>query len=464
MTDDEEDTLCTVTGEGRQRSLRVPSVVATVTRAGAHPVEARLDLHPLVVGTAPDCGLVVFDPQVSRRHCELSLTRHGIVLRDLGSKNGTRLGDVSIKEGTLPAGVTVTIGESELVLRAAGVPTLRPMSAEGRFGDAVGSSFPMRALFAALERVAPTDQTLLLRGESGTGKEVLARAIHAGSARRDGPFVVFDCGAVTPTLVESELFGHARGAFTGALAAQAGLLEQADGGTLFIDEIGELPIDLQPKLLRALEARQTRRVGATEWKPFDARIVAATHRDLRAGIAAGSFREDLYYRIAVVEVWVPALRDRKDDIPVLIERFLAARTPRRTLADLPAHAMSMLASHDWPGNVRELRNVVERLMLFPELAGQALGPLSRALVPAAPAASLEAQREALEQELERSMVPLLDLPFQMVRDGLMERIERKYLEMKLCQHDGNVTSASEDMGVSRNLVYRLLDRYGIPPR
>ncbi len=248
----------------------------------------------------------------------------------------------------------------------------------------------MRALFARLERTAATQETILLLGESGTGKELLARGIHDQSSRKDGPFVVFDCSAVAPTLLEAELFGFVKGSFTGAHASRAGLLEQANGGTLFIDEIGELPLELQPKLLRALEARQTRRIGGAGHVQFDARIVAATHRDLAAKIASREFREDLYYRLAVVEVLVPPLRERKVDIPLLVERFLAAHVPPHSLDDLPPNALSMLESHHWPGNVRELRNAAARLVLFPnnveEAFSRAGAPRSRraASLPPAP--------------------------------------------------------------------------------
>ena len=333
------------------------------------------------------------------------------------------------------------------------------MSPAGSFGGAIGSSYLMRALFARIERAAATAQTILLLGESGTGKEVLARAIHDESPRRAGPFVVLDCGAITANLMESEVFGYARGAFTGAAGARAGLLEEANGGTLFIDEIGELPLDLQPKLLRALEARQVRRLGSSEWRPFDARIVAATHRDLRARVAEGTFRQDLYYRIAVVEAHVPALRERKEDIPLLVERFLAAHDPPRALADLPPHALSLLAAHDFPGNVRELRNLVTRLVLFSELGldlpgGEAARPVERAAVgsPAAPGGEPE------------RMGKLLELPLPAAREMVMEQFERGYVSAKLGQHGGNISRAADAMGVSRQLVHRLLDRYGMRAR
>jgi transcriptional regulator with PAS, ATPase and Fis domain len=450
MGDRQDDERFTLTSMDLDGSLSVPSILVSVVPPGGPPVEARLELRPLVIGTSAECDLVVVDPRISRQHCELRLTAQGIVLRDLGSKNGTLVGKVAIKEALLPPSVQVTIGGSELTIRAMGAPSLLPMAPKGSFGEAIGQSFAMRALFAKLERAATTAQTILLLGESGTGKEVLARAIHDQSPRKNGPFVVFDCAATTPTLVESELFGHVRGAFTGAAAAHGGLLEEASGGTLFIDEIGELPLDLQPKLLRALEAKQVRRVGATEFRPFDARIVAATHRNLRARIAGGSFREDLYYRLAVVEVQVPALRERKEDIPALVARFLATHDPKVSLADLPPHAQALLAAHDWPGNVRELRNVVARLVLFPDLLEELIAPIMKEPGPAAAAPPVETDR----------LGRLADLQLHEARELVLEQFERSYLSAKLLKHQGNISRVADAMGVSRSLVYRLIERYG----
>ena len=465
-----EEPGCTLS-DVTNNAVLLPALRVRVTAPDGTLLEATLGMETLVVGTSPECDLVVPDPRVSRRHCELRLTRKGVVLRDLGSKNGTLVGDLAVTEALLPLGAVVTLAGSRLSTHLVGAPSVVPLSPSTRFGEALGESLPMRALFAALERAAISSETVLLLGESGTGKEVLARAIHASSPRKDGPFVVFDCSAVAPSLIEAELFGHARGAFTGAVAAHAGLIEQADRGTLFIDELGELPLDLQPKLLRALEARQVRRVGATEWRPFDARIVAATHRDLRARVTEGSFREDLYYRLAVVEVNIPPLRERKDDIPGLVERFLAAQTPKRTLADLPPHAMALLLAHDWPGNVRELRNVVARLCLFPDFAVSALDkarkpPAAPAASPAAPepapAAPAPATNDAPAGEADDGdLGALLGLPLLSAREMVLERFERRYLATKLREHGGNISRTAEAIGVSRQFLHKLVDRYGL---
>ncbi len=338
----------------------------------------------------------------------------------------------------------MTIGGSRLSLRERGAPSTVELSPAARLGDAIGRSVAMRALFATLARAAATDETILLHGESGTGKEILARAIHDASPRRGGPFVVFDCAASSPGLLEAELFGHVRGAFTGALRDRAGLFEQAGGGTLFIDELGELPVELQPKLLRAIESRRVRRVGANDWRDVDVRLVAATNRELRARVAERAFREDLYYRLAVIEARIPSLRDRKEDIPLLVERFLAAQSPPRRIGDLPPHALELLGAHSWPGNVRELRNVVARLSIFPDLGREVItAPQGRG------------------GGGDDDIGPLLRLPLRDAREAVVERFERRYVAAKLAEASGGVVRAAEAMGVSRQLLHRLMTRYGL---
>ncbi len=433
-----EDTRTVV----RSDSIELPGIRVTVTPPKGRSFDVPLGVHPLVVGQSAECDLVLVDDAVSRQHCRLSLTPRGLLVEDLGSKNGTFVGNVRILAALVEPDTKIIAGGSRLVPGRAGAAASVPRSRGVRFGEAVGCGVTMRALFAQLERAARTEETVLLLGESGTGKEVLARALHTESPRRSGPFVVLDCTALAPTLLEAELFGHTRGAFTGASESRVGLLEQAHGGTLFIDEVGELPLDLQPKLLRAIEARQYRPVGGADWRSFDARVVAATHRDLRVRVANGAFREDLYYRFAVFEMRVPALRDRREDIPLLVERFLASMSPPRTPADLPPGAVDVLSSHHWPGNVRELRNIVARIVVFPEHLERAVGAATQA-------------------SGRPDMARLLRLPLREARDLVVDEFERSYLTARLAEHAGSVAKAAESIGVSRQFAYRLLEKYGL---
>jgi len=309
----------------------------------------------------------------------------------------------------------------------------QPAILPDRFGDAIGRSPEMRRLFALLTRVAPTESTILLTGESGTGKEVLAEGIHRRSRRAGGPFVVFDCGAVVPGLIESELFGHEAGAFTNAVRGRAGLFADASGGTLLLDEIGELPLALQPKLLRAIAKGEVRRVGASAATHVDVRVIAATHRNLEHAIAAGRFRADLYFRLAVVVVHVPPLRLRPEDIPALAHHFIAHMASEdKARAALTPAVVSALIAHDWPGNVRELRNAVERLLVVGDLASA----LTRD-VPSEPENYYAAKRSAIE------------------------RFERAFVRVSLDASGGVVTRAAKRAGISRQMFHRLMSRHGI---
>jgi DNA-binding NtrC family response regulator len=396
----------------------------------------------LKVGTAEDNQLVLTDDSVSRVHCELEPVAGGMRVRDMGSTNGVFANGVRLYDAVLPFDARLRLGDTELALSALAETVEREQTTRDRFGDLLGASPRMRELFADLERIAATDVTLLIEGETGTGKDVVAESVHRASARSAGPFVVFDCGAVSPTLVESELFGHERGAFTGAMQAHAGMFEQADGGTLFLDEIGDLPKELQPKLLRALEKRQIRRVGGATVVTFDARVIAATNRQLRAEVARDRFRKDLYFRLAAAHVSVPALRERMEDLPLLVEHFLSLERPPRSAGDLPHEVWDLLRAHRWPGNVRELRNAVQRFLVTPDRAMRDLAGMGSAAVAGAASPATEL------------------LPLRIARRDVNDAFERDYLALALRVAGGNVTRAAALAEVSRQNLQKLLKKHG----
>jgi transcriptional regulator with GAF, ATPase, and Fis domain len=393
------------------------------------------------VGSARGCDLVLADQTVSRHHVTLKVDGDGIRVLDGGSRNGTRLDGVRVIDAYARPDSRIEVGSTTLRLRLLDDMVELPISTRDRIGGLLGASVAMRQVFAVIEKVAPTDTTVLIEGESGTGKELVAEALHEEGARSSGPFIVFDCSAVSANLIESELFGHVRGAFTGATTDRAGAFEAADTGTLFLDEIGELPLDLQPKLLRALERREVRRVGSNDPVRVDVRIVAATNRSLAAEVEHGRFREDLYYRLAVIHLALPPLRERPDDIPVLVQHF--ARELGGADAALPDRTVRGFAAQSWPGNVRELRNAVAR------------------------AVSLGAPRDLrATNELPAIDGPSpneidLSVPLRVGRDRVSEAFERAYLERALEHTGGNVTRAAELAGVNRKFIQRAMKKYGL---
>jgi DNA-binding NtrC family response regulator len=399
----------------------------------------------LRIGKAPDNDLVLSDDTVSRHHCELTRTADGIHVRDLGSTNGTKVGGARISEAVVQPGAVLKVGEVELALRPA-VRNVEVLPSDKTwFGAAIGQSLAMRTIFGVLERIAKTDATVLLEGETGTGKDVLARAIWTESDRPQGPFVVVDCGAVSYSLLESELFGHERGAFTGAVAARQGAFELAEGGTVFLDEIGELPLDVQPKLLRVLETREFRRVGGNKTLKTDVRVIAATKRNLLREVHAGKFREDLYFRLAVVPVTVPSLRARREDIPGLVRHILKASGDNLTMSD---ESMQGLLSHDWPGNVRELRNVLERAIYLARATGQ--GELSLVSLPMGAAGGTG---EAFQFDAAKS--------YRETRAKYDAEFERRYVKWLLGRHGGNVSAAARDAKMDRKHLHDMAKKHGL---
>jgi DNA-binding NtrC family response regulator len=398
----------------------------------------------LRIGKAPDNDLVLADDTVSRQHCELTRTDAGIKVRDLGSTNGTKVQGARISEAIVQPGTVLKVGEVELSLRPA-VRNVEVLPSDKTwFGAAIGQSLAMRTIFGVLERIAKTEATVLLEGETGTGKDVLARALWTESARAQGPFVVVDCGAVSYSLLESELFGHERGAFTGAIAARQGAFELADGGTVFLDEIGELPLDVQPKLLRVLETREFRRVGGNKTLKTDVRVVAATKRNLMREVQGGKFREDLYFRLAVVPITVPSLRARREDIPMLVEHILRASGGGLTVPD---DTMQGLIAHDWPGNVRELRNVLDRAIYMARATGQT--ELSIVSLPMTGTGS----GDVFHFEPGRS--------YRETRGKYETEFEKRYVKWLLARHGGNVSAAAREAKMDRKHLHDMAKKHGL---
>ncbi len=407
-----------------------------------------IELPPIgvVIGTERSCDVVLTDSFVSRRHCSIAPSAGGFAITDLGSKNGTVIDGVAVGKVVAPPGCALRIGKTLVQLMPADEVLDIPPSENDRFGGLLGGSQTMRQVFAVLERASKSAAPVLFLGESGTGKELMARGVHDASPRKDGPFVVFDCGAATETLIESDLFGHTKGAFTGATSERQGAFAAAHGGTLFLDEIGDLPVALQPKLLRMLEAGEVIALGGRRSERYDVRIVAATHRDVFAEVARGGFRGDLYYRLAVVEVHVPPLRQRPGDLASLITMFLE-RAGRADLASqVGGAALERLQRYHWPGNVRELRNVITRAVA---LAGpdDDFHSLPFVLRPTAAAPEAAAARA--------------DRPFHEAKDEIVAKFEREYLADLVQKAGGNLSQAARIAGLERKFLYKLLERAGL---
>lgn len=404
------------------------------------------------LGTSPDCEIELNDATTSRLHARIEADAFGHRLVDEGSKNGTFVDGMRVRDVYLKPGCTVRIGGNSLRYQPGTEQVEIAMARGNRFGKMIGTSPAMREIFAILDRVAPTNLTVLVEGESGTGKELIADALHTHSDRADKPLVVFDCSAVAPNLIESELFGHIKGAFTGATANRAGAFERAHGGTLFLDEIGELPIDLQPKLLRALEQREVRPVGGDRATRVDVRIVAATNRNLQREVDAGNFRQDLYYRLAVMRLVLPPLRRRVEDIPLLVQHVLGEVTPAGNAPVQVAYeTIVKLQNHRWPGNVRELRNFVERAAML--ATGDRLE--TRYLVP--PSFG-DTQTKAPQAAPDLVMGVDEDLPFKDAKARLIDAFERAYWNRLLEKTKGNVSAAARIAGIHRKSAEYLLKK------
>ncbi|HEX3759832.1 MAG TPA: sigma 54-interacting transcriptional regulator [Kofleriaceae bacterium] len=451
-----------------------------------HPgQEWTFDREEIRIGSMEDNDVVLGDDTVSRYHCRITQEDNGYVLIDQRSTNGTFINKVRIREAFLKPGSIVSVGQSQLRFTAREEEVEIVPSPSDRCAGLIGGNPRMREIYSIIEKIAPTATTVVIDGETGTGKEVVAQAIHSLSPRSRNDLVVFDCGAVPPNLIESELFGHEKGSFTGAVMTRQGLFEQADGGTLFLDELGELPLDLQPKLLRALEQREVRRVGSAKAAKVDVRIIAATNRNLEDEVRAGRFRQDLFYRLSVVRLHLPALHDRMDDIPLLVQHFLEIgafnRKPNApAVRGVSREALLALQAYPWPGNVRELVNVVERAVSFcdndliqlsdlPDYIRSAKPPPPREIVP----------RRAATSPMSRDSAPLVSMnpnapapapPEELLAEGVtfkdakerwVASFERDYILQLLRRNNGNISHAARAADIDRKYFRKLMKKYDI---
>jgi DNA-binding NtrC family response regulator len=420
---------------------RHPTYHVAVIAGPAAGVQHRFDGREMRIGKDPTNHLCVPDQTVSRFHCMIERRPRGLLLRDLASTNGTLLGGRWIECAYLAPGDPIKIGCT--TLRIVPVEASRatpPVEASART-RIPGSSPAITRLLASLPRVALSPTTVLIEGETGTGKGLLAELLHKEGHAPDGPFVVVDCGSIPPTLIESELFGHERGAFTGATERRIGAFEAAHGGTLFLDEIGELPLGMQPKLLRALEERTVKRVGSTKPTRVEVRVIAATNRDLREAVARGQFRPDLYYRLEAIRLMMPPLRERREDIPALIEQFAQRTQPGINPGALEELKRMLGARRDWPGNVRELRNAVEKTLVLGDL-----GSDETASAPLPPTPDAGGGFDG-------------SVSFRSAKEEAVALWEHAYLAQLLRHANGNLSQAARLAHMDRSHLRDLLRRY-----
>lgn len=410
--------------------------------------EFLIDKDTFTIGSGPHNDLTIEDSTISRRHCEIRIGPDGSRIHDLGSTNGTYTGGVKISEAFLSPGSEFRLGKTRIVFCPMQEAMDYRLSEKDSFGNLLGTSVPMRRVFHLAETYAPTDATILIEGETGTGKEVLAEALHKNSKRRHQPFIVIDCASLARELVESELFGHSKGAFTGATADRTGAFEYASGGTIFLDEIGDLSPELQPKLLRVLEKREIRRVGSNQVRKIDVRIISATNRRLQNEVNTGNFREDLYYRLSVVHIEIPPLRLHKQDLPLLTKKFMQefmGPNAEEKVTEFE-RTMKLFNAYGWPGNVRELRNLVE-VASYADRQPVDMGAFL------ALGHKLPGSGDKMQIDTHR--------PFKEVKNELIASFEKDYIRDILERHNGVVSRAAETAGIERAYLQRLIKKYGM---
>ncbi|QED26253.1 FHA domain-containing protein [Microvenator marinus] len=450
--------------DGRPKTLHLRKARLLIHPGLPKQRELVFDQNVISIGTVADNDVVIEDETVSRHHCRIVQEDDDYVLVDPGSTNGTFINGVRIREAFLAPGLILTVGSTQIQFSPMDEHVEVVPSESEKFGSIVGRSVAMREIFGILEKIAPTTATVVIEGETGTGKEVFAKTIHQMSKRSEAPFIVFDCGAVPESLIESELFGHEKGSFTGAIMTRKGLFEMAHGGTIFLDELGELSLDLQPKLLRVLEQREVRRVGSNKSTPVNVRVIAATNRNLEEEVRAGRFREDLFYRLSVVRLTLPSLRERVEDIPLLVKHFLGqleinkgAAGELRVRQASPA-ALAALTRYTWPGNVRELVNVVERACSFAEADTMQPDDLPDYIT---------GSGEPLRSSQEMAMIDapgrdqLVELPFKDAKEEWISSFERDYILELLKRHHGNISQASREADIDRKYFRKLMVKHGI---
>jgi transcriptional regulator with PAS, ATPase and Fis domain len=445
-------TLVLNSESGYENVLRVRKTKLLVISGPLQGREFFVNRDTYTIGSGEHNDLVIGDSTVSKRHCEIIVEESGYQIRDLDSTNGTLVQGVRVSSAHLAPGAEIQIGKSRIVFCPLQDSNDIPLSSNEAFGKMLGRSIPMRRIFYLAETYSPSDATIMITGETGTGKEVLAEEIHNHSNRKNKPFIVIDCAAISKDLMESEIFGHVKGAFTGANSDRQGAFELADGGTVFLDEIGDLLPDLQPKLLRVLEKREIRRVGSNDLRKIDVRIISATNRNLANEVNENRFREDLYYRLSVVHLELPPLRRRKDDIPLIVKKFLTTLHGDDALsqvADLDV-TMDVLKRHEWPGNVRELRNLVE-LAFYSEKRPVDLSSFLSF-------GTLRAGRKPTD---EPDMSFTTDKPFKDAKNDLIEEFEKAYLNDLLARNRQNISQSAREAGIERAYLQRLIRKYGM---